>query len=140
MLGPLYQDQQLLLHRLPDIRDGGQPLGADIVVCQLHTYVVSVVALQSNALWLSTRQDTNLAGENLCIKQRFDREATVAHHGVLQCGAPLTDSISFVLHRILLHSCLKALAQPAVSTLVSLVFVHCAVSRKTAAVSVFLTH
>ena len=45
VLGPLDQDEELLLHALPDVRDVGQPLGGDVVVRQLVTHLVAVVTL-----------------------------------------------------------------------------------------------
>ena len=45
VLCPLDQDEQLLLHALPDVGDVGQPLGGDVVVSQLVTHLVTVVTL-----------------------------------------------------------------------------------------------
>ena len=45
---PLHEDEQLLLHRLPDVGNARQSLGADIVICQLHAHVVTVASLGLN--------------------------------------------------------------------------------------------
>ena len=46
VFGPLHQDQQLLLHGLPDIRDAGQSLGVDLVFRQLCADIVALGALE----------------------------------------------------------------------------------------------
>ena len=51
MLGPLHQDQQLLLHGLPDVGDAGQPLGVDLVFRQLCAHIIALGALSDN-VWL----------------------------------------------------------------------------------------
>ena len=48
MFCPLHEDEQLLLHRLPDVGNARQSLGADIVICQLHAHVVTVASLGLN--------------------------------------------------------------------------------------------
>ena len=46
MLGPFHQDQQLLLHTLPNVWDVGQSLCADVVICQLVANFIPVIALR----------------------------------------------------------------------------------------------
>ena len=50
MFSPLHQDQELLLHGLPDIRDAGQSLGVDLVLRQLCADIVTLRALNNSVL------------------------------------------------------------------------------------------
>ena len=60
MLGPLDQDEQLLLHGVPDVDDGGQLLARDLVFAQLLVGLVSGLAL---------------TGAHLSVEKGFHRQS-----------------------------------------------------------------